>query len=71
MVLSLRQAGGESGGRMQTQRGQDCMKFIEQNSRALGIWLLCFVVGYIVGGLSTAMLALGANIGISLVVSGK
>jgi len=47
------------------------MKFIEQNSRAIGVWLLCFVVGYIVGGLSTAMLALGANIGISLVVSGK
>lgn len=47
------------------------MKFIEENSRAIGVWLLCFVVGYVVGGISIALVSLGGIVGVSLIASGK
>ena len=47
------------------------MKFIEDNSRAIGVWILCGVVGYIVGGVTISFLSMAAIVGVSLVVSGK
>jgi len=45
--------------------------FVEQNGRPLGAWILCGVVGYIIGGAVIAFVAMMAIVGVSLIMSGK
>lgn len=44
------------------------MKFIEEYKRTIGACILLGVVGYLVGGLDIAVVAMGALIGVTLVV---
>jgi hypothetical protein len=45
--------------------------FVEQNGRPLGAWVLCGVVGYVVGGAVIAFVSMAAFVGALLIVFGK